>query len=799
MPITLEALCATLRPQSTALLLGAGASVPSGAMSGKALAHLLWRTIEKSDPQSDDLIETAGILERRHGRRAVVESVTAALEKLQPTGGLLGLPQFGWRDVFSTNFDRLVEKAYRACDVPLTPIRSNYDFSAKEARTGASLYKIHGCISQDRSLGDKASMILTETDYEEFDSYRQALFSSLQNAMLTGDVLVIGQSLRDRHLSDLIKKVLHYKQQGTPGQVYLLIYDRDDLRAPLLEDKGAKIAFGGIDEFVHALQSGASQPSAPQRNSTNFLPLSLVSTVVDVTHLKTAEPRVIRMFNGAAATYADIQVGATFERAQSELTIDRLMSSAIPLTVIVGAAGVGKTTFARQLLFSLEKKEMSAFEHKNDFPFLCQPWIALEAELRGKGEQAVLMLDECTRYLRQVNLLVEHLASLATSALKIVLTANAAQWGPRIKSAVIFSKGNVITLSRLIDSELHSLVNLVQFNKPIADLVQPQFKNLSRDTQVHRLRQRCSADMFVCLKNIFANDSLDQILLTEYDDLEETPQEYYRYVAALESVGMRVHRQLVMRMLNLPADKVAAVLGGLEGIVDEFEIDSAAGLYGWATRHIVIARKITEYKFSSLEELEKLFTLIIANINPAVKTELQSIRDICDHDHGIGRLGDSATRQRLYRELIKLVPAERIPWHRLIRELLKEGSLEDTEYLIRDAIEAVGADAPIDRFRVRLLIARSERTPGISGGDRLALLRKAFELAEKNISRHRSDKYSYNMYCDVASKLVEKGETPYLLDQAIDLMRRGAEHILDPEMSQDIKHYEDVRARVAYP
>ncbi|KAL0630284.1 hypothetical protein Q9L58_010869, partial [Maublancomyces gigas] len=341
------------------------------------------------------------------------------------------------------------------------------------------------------------------------------------------------------------------------------------------------------------------------------------------------------MFNGAPATYADINLGATFERAQTNNNVSRLMEAELPLITIVGAAGVGKTTFARQLLLALEQKQIFAFEHKNDFPFLSQPWIAFEAELRSKGLQAVLLLDECTRYLRQVNLFIDHLASLATSSLKVVMTANAAQWAPRIKTAAIFSKGNVVTLSKLIDSELNSLVNLVQFNSVVANLVHPNFRNLNRQTQYSRLRQRCSADMFVCLKNIFANDSLDNILLNEYDELTEGMQEYYRYVAALESAGMRVHRQLIMRMLELQADQVTSVLGGLQGIVDEFDIDARNGLFAWSTRHLVIARKITEYKFSSQEEQEELFSLIISHINPAVKTELQSIRDICDNDHGI--------------------------------------------------------------------------------------------------------------------------------------------------------------------
>ena len=168
-------------------------------------------------------------------------------------------------------------------------------------------------------------------------------------------------------------------------------------------------------------------------------------------------------------------------------------------------------------------------------------------------------------------------------------------------------------------------------------MVHREFKQLTRAQQLETLKKKSGADMFVCLKNIFANKSLDTILLQEYDDLDEPPQEYYRYVAALEAVGTRVHRQLIIRMLKVGPQHVGAVLSGLSGIVDEYDIDPRQGIYGWSTRHIVIARRITDYKFSGLYELTALFERIIENINPAESIELQSIRDLCDVEFGIGR------------------------------------------------------------------------------------------------------------------------------------------------------------------
>lgn len=796
MPISFETLKASITPHKTALLLGAGASVPSGAPTGAGLSEILWRKVAKSDALSDDITETASILVRKYSRKPVVEAIKSALGPLKPTGGLVGLPKFGWDSLFTTNYDRLLEHSYKQNGISLVSIRSNYDFTSKDNLTGTRLYKIHGCITQDESVGDKASMILTEADYESYAKYRQSMFSLLEATLLTRDVLIVGQSLKDRHLHDLIRKVLDSKREGAPGQVYSLIYDKDDLRAPLLEDRGARIAFGGIDEFVHLLAADFIETKSVSQTEVQQLPISIVSATFDLAVELTSAPNIARMFNGGPATYADINAGATFERDQLNVVAEAIESGSAKSVAITGSAGVGKTTFARQILLRANQRSFHAWQHKGDFVFDEEPWLRVESDLRAKGEKGILLIDECTHFMGAVNAFASYLAQVENPALCLVLTANSAQWAPRIKSPHLYSGGLVLELSRLTDAEIQTLINLVQFNSAVTALVDKEFKQQSRADQFKSLRQKCSADMFVCLKNIFANESLDIILLQEFDELAEPLQEYYRFVAALEAVGMRVHRQLVIRMLNVLPTRVATILDGLSGIVDEYDIEADSGIYGWSTRHLVIARKITDYKFSSLDELTKLFELLIENLNPAVPIELHSIRAICDVEFGIGRIGDAKTKIRLYKRLIEVAPAERIPWHRLIRELLNEGELDTTEYVIRNAQEAAGLDAPISRYKVRLLVTRAQRTPGISDGDRLALLRKAYELAMQNIGNYRWDKYSYRELCEVAVELVKRGESSYLLDEAIIKLRQAADSILDPDIARQVGYYESLATRL---
>ena len=348
-----------------------------------------------------------------------------------------------------------------------------------------------------------------------------------------------------------------------------------------------------------------------------ILPLNIVSTVRDVDAERRIAPNVSRMFNGGPATYSDIATGATFERHSLARATEALTGTKDSLT-IVGAAGVGKTTFARQLGFQLSMKGFPVWEHQAEFPFRHKPWISVEKQLRDEGNVGYLILDECTHFLRQTNLFVDCLAEIHKPGLRLIMTANSSQWAPRLKSSNVFKHGIEIPLSRLEDSEIYSLLNLVDHNLDVTNLVHDKFKRLNREKQFDELRRKSSADMFVCLKNIFANESLDIILLREYDELAEQYKDYYRYVCALEAIGARVHRQLLIRMRSIPPTQIGSALQGLTGIIDEYDIDRRQGIYGWRTRHLIIARKISEYKFSSVPELIQLFDTVIDHLNPAL-------------------------------------------------------------------------------------------------------------------------------------------------------------------------------------
>ncbi|MGW6130308.1 SIR2 family NAD-dependent protein deacylase [Cellulomonas sp. NPDC055163] len=799
--LTLPDLVRNLTPARTVLFLGAGAAVKSGGPAGSVLGQRLVALLSPESGLAGDLADVASVLELRRGRAELISALRSVLADLQPTGGILSLPEYDWAALYGTNYDYLVERSYERAGRALAVSRSNFDYNISERNPDATpYYKIHGCLSQDTVDGQHARIVLTEGDYDEYSSYREVLFKRLDLDLQTRDLVVIGSSLRDPHIKKYMDEAARlHRERHAPGRLYAVIYEEDEERATLLERKGYAIAFGSLDAFMDELaQVHVPSPLAAPGPGIR-LQGALTSKTTSIEHARTLSSNATRLFNGAPATYADIADGLTFQR-EIEPTIVQAFSHRNRLVVtITGTGGVGKTTLARRVLTQMQDLGYSCWEHDPNFPFLRSEWLSVEAQLRASGLYGILLVDDCTPILSQLNQLLTHLSQIPDCALLIVVTAGSTQWRPRTKSPIFFTHGEDFVLSRLTPADLNDLLNLVDRQPQLRNMIAPAFALATRSERYTLLRRRCAADMYVCLKNVFASESLDGILLREYAELSEDNQNVYRLVAALEATGAQVHRQLVLRLLGVEAGTVQALLQLLEGVVDEFDIRPTEGIFGLSTRHRVIAQTIANYKFADQDERYNLFRQVLDGLNPTVFLELRLARELCDREYGIGSLTSDDKQVELYRQLVALVPGERIPRHRLIAQYLHMGELDLAEREIREAVDAVRLDPPLARYSVRLLMQRAVKTPGIMREDRHALLLRAESKALEAMRKFANDPYSYVIRADVALAIAELLDDGRGLDDAIEILELKYSELREPNMAKAISRLRDSQRGFARP
>lgn len=773
-------------------MFGAGTSISSGAPSGIALSKILSRKL--GDEFGDDLSEIAQIYENRFGRKVLVDAIKQQIVDLSPASGLLALPTFDWLSIYTTNYDTLIEKAYGQSNRELNVIRSNFDVSSPREASKTSLYKIHGCVTQDVSMGHQSRMIITESDYDDHEKYRQTLFNSLRSDMFTADTVIIGQSLKDRHLKDLVKEVCNLRTEGVNTRIFLMVHSYDEDRAALFTRLGVNVVHGDLEDLLLALVSSKDVAGNLVHTTSSqiddFLTPDLVLTSIQVRYASKLPSNPVSLFNGSPASYADIFNGQTIKRAALGRIEAAKTGARSYFIVVEGSRGVGKTTMARSYVLNRMAEGLPAWEHLSDHPLDYASWLAVESKLRQENKDGILFIDDCTRHLKSVNRLVDRLNEIARPHLRIIVTTESSKWKVSTKSAGFFSRGTLIKLSILERNDIDELVNLVDRRPEIRSLVETRFLELSRGEKVRQLREKCSADMFVCLKNIFANDNLDNILLHEFFELSDESQEVYRYVAAVQSMGGYVHRQLIMRIMGIGATGLDDLLNQLDGIVAEHVIDNRQGVYGWRTRHDVIAETIAKWKFADQNDLYELLESLIRTFNPQVRIELETALAIATNDAGIHRLTDTKDQIKLYRSLIDAIPANRTPRRRLIRLFLKNELLVDAENEIIQAEKTLGQDAIVSRYRATLTLRKADLTPAITESDRVAMLYEALGIIRRCIRDYYQDVYTYRTLGEIGLALIARDNDFTAFDDAIDYLRRYESENGDPNIRLVRRHLE---------
>lgn len=793
MPVKLDEIIQRLEPKRTVLLFGSGSSIPSGAPSA---AQLIARFSDafSIDPFDLKLSEMASLAEKKTSRAALIKELRSSFKSIKPVGGIKNLPAYNWKSIFTTNYDTIIEQTYELHKKICRACSSNFDFGIDDTDSDAVLYKLHGTIEKDACDGNQSRIILTEGDYDQTEPYREYLYDRLKGDLAGAELIIIGHSLADPDLNAVIKRAITINRAIlSPSRLALLLYTPDENRAQLYEDRGLTVAFGGIDDFFAVLalkKSAAGIPSkitlTPFDQSTHLR----LSTVDVANESDQAKANFSAMFNGWPATYSDIEAGFTFERNISKEILNYLETEDSLCAIILGAAGVGKSTAARQAIQASRRAGYRCWEHINDQALSVDGWISVANMLKNDRLVGVLLIDDAHAHLRNLNDLIDRLVSDGNRHLKIVITSTRNNWYPRNKTPNIYKHGCEFRLSKLTSEEIERLLNLIERQPDVRALVESVFSGFSRQERRRRLADRCEADMFVCLKNIFASEAFDDIILREYAELDHDDQEIYRHVAAMETAGVRVHRQLVIRLLHIRADLVSSVLNNLSEIINEYAIDERYGIFGWRCRHPVISGIITKFRYKSIDETVDLFDRVIDKISPTYDIEIRTIRDLCNLETGISRIPDLETQNRLFRKMISNAPGERVPRHRLIRNLINQGAFDKADTEIRVFNKDFGSDGPVHRYKVKLMMGRAIRTPGLLDEDRLTILEQAREMAVAGVSRFPHNKSILSVFAELGIEFFKRTGSYEVFDAAIKELKLAEEQLGDPDITAIISRYE---------
>ncbi|MEO5685239.1 MAG: SIR2 family protein [Chitinophagaceae bacterium] len=161
--------------------------------------------------------------------------------------------------IYTTNYDRIIERAFKLNNIHYHSIASIDDIAAALADDTTHIVKFHGTFSNDSSL------VLTESSYFDRLEFESAMDIKLRADMLGKALLFIGYSLTDINVRYMLYKLYKLREavkrdgKRTPS-AYLVTYGSGEIQKTLLARWDVNIIEldpldkqQSMDEFLEAL------------------------------------------------------------------------------------------------------------------------------------------------------------------------------------------------------------------------------------------------------------------------------------------------------------------------------------------------------------------------------------------------------------------------------------------------------------------------------------------------------------------------------------------------------------------
>jgi hypothetical protein len=193
-----------IKESNAAIFAGAGLSIPAGFVNWKNLLRDIAAELNLDIDKEDDLIAIAQYHFNEKGNnrhklnQLLIEEFTQGTSVTSNHKILASLPiQTYW----TTNYDKLIEKAIEEeGKTPDTKIRQE-DLSTNIPKRDVVVYKMHG----DVSMPDQA--ILTKDDYEGYNEKRPLYTTALQGDLVAKTFLFVGFSFDDPNLEYILSRI----------------------------------------------------------------------------------------------------------------------------------------------------------------------------------------------------------------------------------------------------------------------------------------------------------------------------------------------------------------------------------------------------------------------------------------------------------------------------------------------------------------------------------------------------------------------------------------------------------------
>ncbi|OGU51584.1 MAG: hypothetical protein A2080_16395 [Ignavibacteria bacterium GWC2_36_12] len=243
-----------IRDRNTILFLGAGASVGTKRFLGQQIIDLysdklgIRLTVNNLVDFVDQLSANPDIFDRDDFDTWVTETFS---EKLKPTETHSAIVRMNWREIITTNFDLLIERAYdqivgtRDHLLKIKVIRNWDSYRYYPANDEIKYVKLSGCVSNK----DKYPLVFSSKDFHSAGRFYKIVLSSLENLSPQINFLAMGYSFTDPFSKMLLDKFDSYNFRRKKWMISVDPFIQDE-QLPFFRDNQIAVIKMTCDEFI---------------------------------------------------------------------------------------------------------------------------------------------------------------------------------------------------------------------------------------------------------------------------------------------------------------------------------------------------------------------------------------------------------------------------------------------------------------------------------------------------------------------------------------------------------------------
>ena len=769
-----------IREGNTMLFLGAGASLGATTSKGmhipntRELATTLATKFLGGEDADQPLSVVAELAISENDLTTIQQHIYDIFHDFQPTSHHLQIPTFRWSAIATTNYDLLIEGAYRDARNPLqelVPFYKDRDRVDAKLRTPNAVpyMKLHGCISRrdDHSI----PLILTVDQYVTHRKNRKKLFERVTHYAAEYPLVFIGHSLQDPD----VRQILLELSEGDADRprFYIVVPDVTERQQRFWESKRITTIEGTMQQFMELLDSSLdvalravstrprSHPLEARitRYGRNFSDTTLALLSEDFTFLRAGMPSAVisshDFYKGMSHGWSPIQQNLDSPRSLADtilsdcILIDEVDRPSIcDFYLIKGHAGSGKTICLKRIAWDAAISFNRTCLYYTGTNRISYDVIFEISELID--ERLILFVDRPVDHVVDLGYIVRR-ARRESLRLTVICAERGNEWNVECRHLAVLLNESY-DLRYLSTREIQALLNRLEENKSLGLLV-----GFNEQERIRAFEQKAGRQLLVALHEATMGKTFAEIIYDEFISIEpETARNIYLTICTLNRLEVLVRAGVVKRVHGISFDIFRErFFLPLEAIVHTLDYTPARDR-AYQARHPWIAEVVFERAVTSPDERFDLYMRLLDALDVGYGVDRQAFRRLIRARELLILFPDPKLVRNLYKKAAEMSSEDAYVFQQqAIFEMRRENANFSAAYeLLMQASKLAPHDRSITHTLAELEVERSKlSTSDIEHGRHLTT---AKQLARSLTSKDVDSSYGFHTLCKIGLDELQK-------------------------------------------